>query len=540
MDDKAAVYNQFFSEHPRITVTVPFEAEEHFTGGQIEVATDKSPLLFDVKIPPGYPLSKNRGSIHFYCLSVTGYEHQNYDGSICLHPQPDHRILSKLEAELNLLFEWIQDYYIDEKSDPNYSYLLIPKNEVCLLFDDVDTQFTQHQTGQFTFTSLGRDKNTGVEHMILCNIGGQSGDFAKLFQEPKKEHSGQGLWVYIKDEPVIQRKEPAKSWLDLQPYFTDDTVNEVYKFGRWIKGRKGKQKHFFLMLGHDIPTPSGTEIHWELIRVPVNDLPIETFKEGGKYIGQFTDQKIDWCDTINCSYDRFFGRGRLHDSITQSNILLIGIGAIGSSLAKVLVRGGVKNLTIIDFDKVEAGNLCRSEYDLRDIKDDKIFSLGSKLVAISPFLNIHTYPGIDKCLPGSSYYPTIKEFVNRFDIIFDCTTDMEVAYMLDKMKPDCEIFNLSITNEARELVCVTGKSTITKNKSRIFEKLSPESKQADFYPEAGCQYPTFKASYNDINVLLNYAVKNINHKYEKDHSQSTFVLRTDDSGTSFNIQVDEF
>ena len=38
--------------------------------------------------------------------------------------------------------------------------------------------------------------------------------------------------------------------------------------------------------------------------------------------------------------------------IKQANVLLIGVGGVGGAVAHMLVRAGVSNLTIMDFDKV--------------------------------------------------------------------------------------------------------------------------------------------------------------------------------------------
>ena len=41
------------------------------------------------------------------------------------------------------------------------------------------------------------------------------------------------------------------------------------------------------------------------------------------------------------------------------NIFIIGLGGIGCSLSQYLISSGVKNLTIVDGDKIEKSNLSR-------------------------------------------------------------------------------------------------------------------------------------------------------------------------------------
>ena len=74
------------------------------------------------------------------------------------------------------------------------------------------------------------------------------------------------------------------------------------------------------------------------------------------------------------------------DKIKNANILLIGVGGVGGAVAHMLVRAGIQNLTIMDFDKVSVSNINRQfiayqstvgkykvdvlEHQLRDINPD--------------------------------------------------------------------------------------------------------------------------------------------------------------------------
>lgn len=47
------------------------------------------------------------------------------------------------------------------------------------------------------------------------------------------------------------------------------------------------------------------------------------------------------------------------EKIHKANILLLGVGGVGSFCFEVLIRSGIKNITIIDFDIYEESNLNR-------------------------------------------------------------------------------------------------------------------------------------------------------------------------------------
>jgi len=72
--------------------------------------------------------------------------------------------------------------------------------------------------------------------------------------------------------------------------------------------------------------------------------------------------------------------------IIDSKILIIGLGGIGSPVATYLAAAGVKNIGIVDFDKIEISNLHRqilfSEKDIGSLKTKitkkKILEINSK------------------------------------------------------------------------------------------------------------------------------------------------------------------
>ena len=119
-----------------------------------------------------------------------------------------------------------------------------------------------------------------------------------------------------------------------------------------------------------------------------------------------------------------------------------------------------------------------------------------------------------------------------FDYIFDCTTDKYLSIMLDEMQIRGTIVNLSITNEAKQFVAVTGRGNIHLIKNNIYERLSPN--EQPFYVATGCWSPTFKASFVDINVLLSYAIEEISKKLEDGKGINSFIISNET--TQNNIQ----
>ena len=53
--------------------------------------------------------------------------------------------------------------------------------------------------------------------------------------------------------------------------------------------------------------------------------------------------------------------------LAQMRVGIAGLGGLGSHIAVFLARAGVQHLHLVDFDRVDASNLSRQHYFLRDV-----------------------------------------------------------------------------------------------------------------------------------------------------------------------------
>lgn len=75
--------------------------------------------------------------------------------------------------------------------------------------------------------------------------------------------------------------------------------------------------------------------------------------------------------------------------INKANIILLGCGGVGGYVAEMLVRSGVANLTIVDFDKVDVTNINRQIIALSsNVGRYKVDVLKERLLEINPNANI--------------------------------------------------------------------------------------------------------------------------------------------------------
>lgn len=70
--------------------------------------------------------------------------------------------------------------------------------------------------------------------------------------------------------------------------------------------------------------------------------------------------------------------------LADKSVAICGLGGLGSSIALTLVRAGVKRLHCIDFDRVDALNIHRQQYFLRQIGKYKTEAIQDLAKEINP------------------------------------------------------------------------------------------------------------------------------------------------------------
>lgn len=78
------------------------------------------------------------------------------------------------------------------------------------------------------------------------------------------------------------------------------------------------------------------------------------------------------------------------NKIKNTNILLVGIGGVGGYTLETLVRSGIENITIIDYDIVDVTNLNRQILtDTTNIGEYKVDVAYNRYININPNININ-------------------------------------------------------------------------------------------------------------------------------------------------------
>ncbi|WP_407476596.1 ThiF family adenylyltransferase [Elizabethkingia anophelis] len=546
---------KIISQYPFVKQVYFVKQGESNIEGKIEIAFEGliDSLNFDFIIRPQYPLKcYDSESIKFINHDLLAYSHVMKWGEICIHTSHSTNLEEKLSIDFNALKGWIERYYIGGNVDSHYEHIIVQEgtiddNYYSFCFTDCEDEFIKNEFGIVNITPLGIGIHKGkrIHNNIIQAFHSNHNNIKKcqwsnVYQS--YDANLEGIYYFIETPPVTHGKFIFENWIDLSNYLSSSFLEWLRKYEQ-EKIRNGTGKIIPFLLGYKI---NDHEIHWQVAIMEIGKFPIAGVPERkaeiktGKWSTGIVDGKITWGPIRNISYRYFFGRGTFGEKLVNKKILVIGVGAVGSMIATTLARGGCKYIDLIDHDTKEYENVCRSEYMFSHGITDKILELTKILSDISPFVNITSVDGayiehgIKAFYNDKKYNNNIVEHLNQYDLIFDCTTDNDLMFVLESLKLEVDILNISITNHAKEMVCAFYPNMYRFVNNQFSNVL--KNNVEDLYNPTGCWNPTFKASYNDINVLVQLALKHVNYIFSENRPKNNFVIKEDNR----NLIIVEF
>ncbi|UII25969.1 tRNA threonylcarbamoyladenosine dehydratase [Fulvivirga maritima] len=122
------------------------------------------------------------------------------------------------------------------------------------------------------------------------------------------------------------------------------------------------------------------------------------------------------------------------EKLKNANLLVVGLGGVGSYAAETLVRAGVGKITIIDGDEVDPTNKNRQLQALDStVGKQKAHVLKDRFLDINPKLQVQV---VDNFMEPEVMASFLKE--NQFDFALDCIDSfvpkMSMILTLRKMK----------------------------------------------------------------------------------------------------------
>lgn len=233
------------------------------------------------------------------------------------------------------------------------------------------------------------------------------------------------------------------------------------------------------------------------------------------------EAKVEWCRVLEDRPEIVERRDGLSAAAwwRGRHIAILGCGAIGSAVAMMLARAGVRRLQLYDRGPVTPGILVRQAFPSRHVGYTKCSSLRLSVRDANPGVEVSDH---DKDIVSHLRSDErLKELVSA-DVIIDATASNAVASALElhfrtHPKKHPPILSMCIGHNADfgmmtlAIERAPGMSLALERKSKIalgnchngaayleeFWPKAPERRKL-FQPEPGCSSPTFRGSFADV------------------------------------------
>lgn len=130
--------------------------------------------------------------------------------------------------------------------------------------------------------------------------------------------------------------------------------------------------------------------------------------------------------------ERLIGAEAL-EKLKNKNIIIFGLGGVGSFVAEALARSGVGRMTVVDKDTVDITNINRQLYALHStIGKDKAIVARDRILDINP--NCEVTPIVKMYLPENADEFRLSQYDYIIDAIDNVTAKIDLAIKSQELK----------------------------------------------------------------------------------------------------------
>ena len=257
-------------------------------------------------------------------------------------------------------------------------------------------------------------------------------------------------WIWLDKLPIVYPWAIPTTWGELRACCEKQGIELDSLLRPAVRDLRDGGEHL-LLIGFPMPARVGgsnVRAHWLCLRIPpLTSRPVDGFRASDEGYWNRDRRRlfgeavaINWVETQNWDQEEITGRGRMHQSVRSRSVLIIGGGALGSALAEILVRAGVQRVTIMDHDRLEAGNLVRHTLGVSHVGRHKASGLSERLddAAVHSIVS-----SIDARFPPQS--PEDLDLVLNADIVIDCSADDSVAQEMERFDWDGPLTFVSVS-----------------------------------------------------------------------------------------------
>lgn len=240
-----------------------------------------------------------------------------------------------------------------------------------------------------------------------------------------------------------------------------------------------------------------------------------------EFYGWAADAKVEWCRVLEDRPEIVERRDSMSPSSwwRARHIAILGCGAIGSSVAMMLGRAGVRQLQLYDYGIVTPGILVRQNFRRNHVGYTKASAVKVSVQAANPDVEISAHH--TNLLLVLKDEEKLTELMGA-DVIIDATASTSVVAALEhhfrrrpKKHPPIVSMTLGHNADIAMMTLATdsapGLSQDLDRRSKIafansakgrafLEEFWPlaEDRRKLFQPEPGCSSPTFRGSFADV------------------------------------------
>ncbi|CAI9388183.1 ThiF family adenylyltransferase [Microbacterium sp. T2.11-28] len=315
--------------------------------------------------------------------SITWSWHRELDGALCLVAEDDHQDLwwtepSAFLEHITAWFEQADAGWPNDRPDLDLErYFHASEDERLYLFDDL----AGHPNGFVRFRPSSNN---------TMRIGSGT-------RPPKASKHSKDRFGYVADLGDID--VPPRSWEDVAARITPDV-----DLDRRIRNHLVD----IVVLIYRRGTHDGAIV-----------LEVWPTKDGGTAVRRLRAA----ADTTAAKTAR---AGVVAPLLHEARVAIVGVGALGSFTADLLVRAGIRHLTLIDDDIVAPGNLVRHLVGPKMVGLPKVTAIKRHLVARHEI----AADDIKELDEAVSYGDVAMELLTSHDLVVDTSADFATTALL--------------------------------------------------------------------------------------------------------------
>jgi hypothetical protein len=379
-----------------------------------------------------------------------------------------------------------------------------------------DWRRSSNVSGSFTFSMMPSGKLKLIRS--FCDAAGNElhrsawGTWADHLKPDERK----GLWLRLSGMPVIEPYGAPQTWKQLRQCIRSMGVSFSDRMGPLLDAvRDGLPA--VLLIGFPIPETVGGEsvrLHWQPVQLPAlagsKRLP-KGFNSPLRHDLAVTlkgRREVEWLNSRNWDQEERSSRGIVSAELVARRVALIGVGALGSAVGEILVRGGCREVTVVDPESLHIGNVVRHTLTASDVGELKATAVARRLEACNPNAVVRVRA---RSLQGAT-----GDLLENADTVIDCTGEDDVLKSLSEMVWSRPVWfaSASVGFGANRLFVFTagGRSfPLGAFEEDIGHWLDEEKQRADLddfpWDAVGCWHPTFPADVGDIQLLAAAAAK---------------------------------